>query len=335
MLALSIPVVLHFWHQKRGKELPWAAYRWLSGAVLQSARGIRLENILLLILRCLLLALLVLYLSEPLLKGSEQEKVHWVQPAKEVVDNFRFELEEAGKKGEKRFWFNGDPVTELNAIPADQPADLQLGMNKAKAEGKAEIYLAGHDGFTRFTKVYLPAAYTLHTVKSLYREPSGQETIQGPLKVLLQSEKESISAALEAITEVYGIRFEVDEQRKPGQRYDLSFTHQPDSSATLNLVSGAASLPVSSMTGDERTVWFNELLNPETSDAVFNGELPEIILEALRGEVPVRILSDRQLRDKFAVRKAGRTEGWFSSVILVLFILILGAERAWAIHKNS
>lgn len=337
LLALSIPVILHFWHQKRGKELPWAAYRWLSGAVLQSARGIRLENILLLILRCLLLALLVLYLSEPLLKGSQQEKVHWVQPAKEVVDNFRFELEEAGKKGEKRFWFNGDPVTDLSTMPADHTADLQLGINRVKVEGRAEIYLADHAGFTRFTKVYLPAPYTLHTVKSRYREAGRQEDIQeeGPVKVLLESEKESISAALKAITEVYGLRFEVDEQRKPGRRYDLSFTHQPDSSATVNLVSGAASLPVSSMTGAEQTVWFNELLNPETSDAVFNGELPEIILEALRGEMPERILSDRQLRNKFAMRQAGRTEGRVSSVILVLFILILGAERALAIHKNS
>ena len=105
LLALSIPVILHFWHHKRARELPWAAYRWLSGAVLQAARGVRLENLLLLILRCILLTLLVFYLSEPLWKGGKTKKVHWIQPAKEVVDNFRFELEEAARKGEKRFWF--------------------------------------------------------------------------------------------------------------------------------------------------------------------------------------------------------------------------------------
>lgn len=336
-LALCLPVILHFWHQKRGKELPWAAYRWLNGAVSQSARGIRLENILLLILRCLLLILLVLYLSEPLLKRSKQEKVHWIQPRKEVVDNFRFELEEAGKKGEKRFWFNGEPVKELSALPADQFTDLQLGINKVKAEGKAEIYLTDRDDFTRFTKVYLPAPYQLHLLKSLSGEGAGQENVRErqPMKVLVESEKESVSAALAAITEVYGLQFEVDGERKTGKRYDLSFTHQPDSTAGLNLVSGAKTLPVSRMAGHHRTLWFDELLNPETSHAVFNGELPEIILEAITEEAPSGRLSTRQLHDTFGVRPARRSEDLFSSVILVLFILILGAERILAIHKNS
>ncbi len=397
-LAISLPVILHFWHQKRGKELAWAANRWLSGLVLQKSRGMRLENILLLILRCLLLILLVLYLSEPLFRrfSGKQEKIHWVQAKKEVVENFRFELEEAGKKGEKRFWFNGEPVTELTVLPEDNHTDLQMGINKVKTEGSAEIYLSDTGDFTRFTKVYLPAPYTLHTLKSHSMEAGGAEEFSGnrlsgkekgeALSVLLESgkvlaeednilpeseksfsenekvltegdkvlstsrkvlpenriglmeaEKKSISAALKAITEVYGLHFEIDEQRRPGQLYDLVFSHQPDSSAGLSVVSGAASLTADRMTGHDRVIWFNELLKPETSDAVFNGELPEILLEAwLAGkETAVKVLSDLQLRDKFATRQAGRAESSFHSVILVLFILALGAERWLAIHKNS
>lgn len=367
-LAVSLPVILHFWHQKRGKELPWAANRWLSGLVLQKSRGVRLENILLLILRCLLLLLLVFWLSEPLFRRlmNKQEKVHWIQPKKEVVENFRFELEEAGKRGEKRFWFNGEPVTELTLLPEDTRTDLQVGINKVKTEGDAEIYLSDTGDFTRFSRVYLPAPYRLHLLKPGLREPAGGEALSAgrltagndspsegpnqtaeapaaqeegsatqPLKVLLESEKESISAALKAITEVYGWHFEVDEQRKPGQRYDVVFSHQPDSSAGLSVVSGAAALPADRMTGGNRVIWFNELLTPETSDAVFNGELPEILLEALIRETPVQVLSDRQLRDKFAVRQARRIESSFHSVILVLLILVLVAERWLAIHKNS
>lgn len=398
-LAVSLPVILHFWHQKRGKELPWAANRWLSGLVLQKSRGVRLENLLLLILRCLLLLLLVFWLSEPLLRrlSGKQEKVHWVQPDKDVVENFRFELEEAGKKGEKRFWFNGNPVTELGSLPEDTRTDLQLGINKVKTEGNAEIYLSGTGNFTRFSKVYLPGPYRLHLLPSRLREPAGGEALSGaglpaekngtpassagkespsggraqakgeqgvkeggknspsehtaqtaerlvsqaggsaagPQKVLLESEKESVSAALKAITEVYGLHFEVDEQRRSGRRYDLVFSQQPDSSAELSVVSGAAALPADRMTGGNRVIWFNERLRPEVSDAVFNGELPEILLEALIKETPAQVLSDRQLRDKFAVRQARSTESSFHSVILVLFILVLGAERWLAIHKNS
>lgn len=347
LLALSLPLILHFWHQKRGKELSWAAYRWLAGTVLQSSRGIRLENILLLILRCLLLGLLIFYLSEPLLKRSGQEKVHWIQPRKEVVENFRFELEEAGRRGEKRFWFNGDPVTELTSVPEGRYPDLQVVINKVKGGGKAEIYLSGTDDFTRFTQVYLPGESTLHAVNSGGEGAAGGKVppeaafpeggSNEVLKVLLESEQESISAALKAITEVYGLHFEIDEQRKPGRFYDLAFTHRPDTLAGLNFVSGAAALPAAQMTGFGPTVWFDELLNPESSDRVFNGELPEIILEALKAsrELPVSLLSKRQLRDKFAVRQADRSEGSFPWVILVLFILILGAERWLAIQKNA
>lgn len=347
LLAISLPLVLHFWHQKRGKELPWAAYRWLAGTILQSSRGIRLENILLLILRCILLSLLVFYLSEPHLKRSNQEIVHWIQPRKEVVENFRFELEEAGRRGEKRFWFNGDPVTELNVIPEGGYADLQVVINKIKKGGKAEIYLSGTDDFTRFNRVYLPAEYTLHTPASAFRKeardiapqeaafPEGQST--KVLKVLLESEKESISAALKAITEVYGLHFEINEQREPGRFYDVAFTHRPDSLAGVNFVSGAAALPVDQMSGLSSVIWFDEQLKPESSDRVFNGELPEIILEALKTEreLPVSLLSKRQLRDKFGVRPADRSEGSFPGLILVFFILILGAERWLAIHKNA
>ena len=51
LLGLAIPILIHFWHQKQGKRLDWAATQWLSEKNLQQARGIRLDNIWLLILR--------------------------------------------------------------------------------------------------------------------------------------------------------------------------------------------------------------------------------------------------------------------------------------------
>jgi len=342
-LAVGLPVLLHFWHQKRGEELPWAASRWLSDVVLQKSRGMRLENLLLLLLRCLLLILLVLCLSEPLLKrvADKQEKIHWIQPKKEVVENFRFELEEAGKRGEKRFWFTGEPVTDLASLPDGKHTDLQAGINKVKITGKTEIYLAGTDDFTRFIQVYLPAPYTLHTVKPVSGQPGGERLNTGikerelPVKVLLESGEESTPAALRAITEAYGIRFEVDDQRRPGRVYDLAFTHRPDSSARVNLVSGAAALPVEQTVTGRTVRWFNELLNPESSDAVFNGELPEIILDALMPQAPAETLSTQQLRNKFAERQASQAGGPFPAVILILFVLTLSAERWLAIQKNA
>ncbi|UFH51893.1 BatA domain-containing protein [Spirosoma sp. KNUC1025] len=101
-LAVAIPVAIHFWHQKRGKLLPWAATQWLTESQQQQSRGLRLDNILLLIIRCLLLILLAILLAQPILNWFAKppiiQKVHLVQPSASVANNFRFELTEAQKK---------------------------------------------------------------------------------------------------------------------------------------------------------------------------------------------------------------------------------------------
>ncbi len=321
-LALSLPVILHFWHRKRGKELAWAATRWLSGPVSASSTGIRLENILLLILRCLLLLLLVLFLSKPVLQREEQ--VHWIQPEKEVVENFRFELEEAEKRGEKRFWFNGEEVTDLNILP--ESGDLQGGINRRNRGG--HIYLTARDNFTRFSQVYVPGGYTLNSMRPVRPDQVAVLPSGDTLTVLLENEEKSILAALQAITEVHSVYFDIQRERKPGQYYALSFTHLPDSLAGVNVVSG--DLPLASRAA--RTLWFPDSLKPETSDVVFNGDLPAILLEVLAREGSAPRLSENQLRAKFERRASQGSE---NRLILVLFILVLCAERLLSTYKNA
>ncbi len=323
-LALSLPVILHFWHRKRGKEMAWAATRWLSGPVSASSTGFRLENILLLILRCLLLLLLVLFLSKPVLKREEQ--VHWIQPEKEVVENFRFELEEAEKRGERRFWFNGEEVADLNILP--EPGDLQGGINRRNRGG--HIYLTARDNFTRFSQVYVPGGYTLHSMKPIRPGQAAVLPSGDTLTVLLENEENSILAALQAITEVHSIHFDIQRERKAGERYALSFTHRPDSLAGVNVVSG--DLPLASRAGYPRTLWFPDSLKPETSDVVFNGDLPAILLEALAREGSASELSERQLQARFARRASQGSE---NKLILVLFLLVLCAERLLSTYKNA
>ena len=107
-LAIAIPVAIHFWHQKRGKPLPWAATQWLTEARQQQSRGLRLDTIWLLLVRCLLLISLAILLAKPLLNWFTGppvvQTVHLVQPNPVVADNFRFELTEAKRKGERVAW---------------------------------------------------------------------------------------------------------------------------------------------------------------------------------------------------------------------------------------
>lgn len=66
-LALAaIPVVIHLLHRRRYVEVDWAAMRFLLEATRKQSRRLRIENLILLILRTLVLALLVLALARPL-----------------------------------------------------------------------------------------------------------------------------------------------------------------------------------------------------------------------------------------------------------------------------
>lgn len=65
-LALgAIPIVIHLLYKRRYRETPWAAMRFLIEAARKQSRRIRLERLLLLALRVILLMLLALALARP------------------------------------------------------------------------------------------------------------------------------------------------------------------------------------------------------------------------------------------------------------------------------
>src|SRR5207302_1137429 len=56
----SIPVIIHLLHRRRFRVVNWAAMRFLLAAQRKNSRRIRLEQLILLALRCLMILLLVL-----------------------------------------------------------------------------------------------------------------------------------------------------------------------------------------------------------------------------------------------------------------------------------
>jgi hypothetical protein len=64
-LAVSIPIILHFFYKARYRPLPWAAMRFLKQAIEQTSRRLRFQEYVLLALRCLGLLLLTLALARP------------------------------------------------------------------------------------------------------------------------------------------------------------------------------------------------------------------------------------------------------------------------------
>ncbi|MFW5750983.1 MAG: BatA domain-containing protein [Planctomycetota bacterium] len=68
-LAIAAPIAIHLLLRQRPKDRPWAAMTWLLAALEVAQRRYRLTNLLLLLLRCLIVALLALALARPSLAG--------------------------------------------------------------------------------------------------------------------------------------------------------------------------------------------------------------------------------------------------------------------------
>src|SRR5690606_35948401 len=99
LLGISIPILIHLWQGKKGQVIHWAAMHWLSEQESSVAKGFRLENVLVLLLRILMLVLLVLLLSQLYFSNTntipEPRVIHLFQPTKQLTKEYKFELQQA------------------------------------------------------------------------------------------------------------------------------------------------------------------------------------------------------------------------------------------------
>ncbi len=65
LAAVSVPIIIHLLNRRKFHRVVWAAMRFLKTSVEQNQRRMRVEDMILLALRCLLLALLALALARP------------------------------------------------------------------------------------------------------------------------------------------------------------------------------------------------------------------------------------------------------------------------------
>ena len=70
LAGISIPIIIHLLNRRKFHRVLWAAMRFVRISVEQNQRRIKIEDMLLLILRCLLIALLALALAQPFLNAA-------------------------------------------------------------------------------------------------------------------------------------------------------------------------------------------------------------------------------------------------------------------------
>ncbi len=385
-LAIALPIAIHFWHQKRGKPLPWAATVWLTERDQQQSRGLRLDNVPLLLVRCLLLIVLAILLSQPLVdwfkKPQSVQRVHLVQPRAVVADNFRFELDEARKKGEQVYWaeetlepFDNKPIRfpkpyRFNALT------LQSAINQLPRQNtELHLYVANDPALADVPAITVPTRFRLHSVVDSARQPrafltgkNGRKLFinqaglftssvapdpalrlqntpahSGSLRVLLryqsQAERQTVRAALNALTGVNGLDLRIEEGQTTAQPYDWVLTDQLPSAILPRTFSVVSS--VERTQSAPNVVFTNERLTPQTSERVETGQLPEWLGEQLirrYGLQPERDpLSDATLNALFVPANQRNTQQQASmqNALLLLFVVGLLTERWLALTKNA
>ena len=63
--ALAAPILIHFWQRRRVVSMPFSTLKYLRVIAARTSRSAKLENVLLLLLRCLIFALLALAAARP------------------------------------------------------------------------------------------------------------------------------------------------------------------------------------------------------------------------------------------------------------------------------
>jgi hypothetical protein len=69
-LGIALPVIAHILNNNKPQVTDWAAMQFLNNSIRVKSKEIRLRDILLLILRCLVVLLLVLVAAQPILKDA-------------------------------------------------------------------------------------------------------------------------------------------------------------------------------------------------------------------------------------------------------------------------
>jgi hypothetical protein len=233
MLGVAIPVFIHLWNKKKGVVMEWAAMQWLLDKSRQQHRGMRLDDLLLLVLRCLLLILLAFLLSQPILRLPHQAgKVHLVEPRAAVVENYRFELEAALKKGEQVYWASvpATKVKDLSKMPSQQTNALiiQKSINSINMHGHVlELYLNSNGELAKLPAVYVPGSFNLHPVAIPAKPVDGFKNMPR-VDVLVDyknaQESRTVLAALNALVSVYAFPIRIDTDKKPMKKYDWVLT---------------------------------------------------------------------------------------------------------------
>jgi hypothetical protein len=355
VLAVAVPIALHFWHRKRGQPLPWATLRWFTDPNQQPNRGLQFDNWLLLALRCAGVLALAGLLAQPVFTETTAKpavkKVHLVEPTALITGSFRFELEAALKEGEPVFWISETTTPTTALLPLSTAKTditfplLQSTINRLnRPDHELHLYLTNRQSLADGPPIVVPKRFRLHTAmpttKSMQSLPGYTRPISVRMAYRNPAEKQVIKAGLQALTDVYGFVFSEQTAANANQEPNLvlsDITPKNPSASTLYIVSQK-----NAYSPAPNVIFCPDTLTLPTSELVANGQLPEWLgkqlvrhLGLINNDLPV---SSAQLTALF-IRADTKPEEPAPQTGQTLWLLglisLVTAERWVALRKNA
>ncbi|MHC4663680.1 MAG: BatA domain-containing protein, partial [Planctomycetota bacterium] len=84
LLAILIPIIIYLLFRQKYQRVPWAAMEFLLAAIRKNKRRLQIENLLLLLIRILIIAMLIGALAKPMLDSASALKLH-VRGSRNVI----------------------------------------------------------------------------------------------------------------------------------------------------------------------------------------------------------------------------------------------------------
>jgi hypothetical protein len=213
--AMSVPVIIHLMNRRKFDRVAWAAMRFLQMSIERNRRRLRLEDLILLLLRCSIVCLLALTLARPIWHfasmGGWNAPVAGKTTAVIVLDNSESMGQTDG--AETRFEQAQKIVDGIvESLPGDSSATLMLASDTATPvidepmSDLAKVHEFAHKAkHTDRSTDLLPAID--QAMKTLRNKPSGRKDVYvitdgqasgwkqaGDIQRLLESQKDLVTA---------------------------------------------------------------------------------------------------------------------------------------------
>ncbi|WP_019039660.1 BatA domain-containing protein [Psychroflexus tropicus] len=132
LIGLGVPLAIHIWSKKQEKHIKVGSIKYLQESDAQKSRSLKINEIALLLLRMLLIALLVFILSKPRLPGEKDSSslTYIVEASLLDSPNLKKLVDSLNQKKEVRLLENNFPIYTEDYESSDLKSDLdywQLG----------------------------------------------------------------------------------------------------------------------------------------------------------------------------------------------------------------